>query len=78
MINTMRDEYISDSHLDSFDHDNTFHDKKRLDKIQNLYNISKPFKLVLAKSHIAIPLGPGLGFIFIIPLLLANVRVNPF
>lgn len=49
MITIRGDEYPSDSHLDYFDHANTFDDQQEFKKIQKLYNFPKPFILVLAE-----------------------------
>lgn len=92
MINTRKDEYPSNTHLEASDHGNTFHNPKEFEKMEKLYNIQKPFKLILA--------GPGdrscnlrenalciyrdtlrarirLPFNPFIHLLLADVRINP-
>lgn len=37
MINTNGDEYPSNAHLEAYDHGNTFHDSKELEKIEELY-----------------------------------------
>ena len=92
IINTRGDEYPSDSHLDSFDHANTFHDSAELKKIEKLYLISAPYSLALAEPadrscrpkpgalciyRDMLKAGVRIPFHPFIPLLLAEVRISP-
>lgn len=45
MINTIGDEYSSNTHFEASDQDNTFHDSKELEKMKNF---------IIFKNHISL------------------------
>lgn len=92
MIKNRGGKYPSESHLDSFDQGNTFHNRKDLEKIQKLYNITKHFKHVLANPddrscrwkkgsrciyRDTLRAGARIPFHPFIPLILVDIRISP-
>lgn len=91
MINTRGYEYPSKTYLEASDHGHTLHDSKELEKMEKLYNIQSPYKLILANPgdrscnwredalcvyRDTLKAEIRLPFHPFIPILLVGVRVN--